>query len=339
MPTISRRSVLQYTVAGAAAARLSSASGQAPIVLKFSHVVAPDTPKGKGALHFKALAEQRTQGRIRVDIYPNSKLYRDEEELQALQRGAVQMLAPSVSKLGPLGLPEFEIFDLPFLFKDEEAFRALTDGPLGARLFQQLESRGIRGMAYWDNGFHIMSANRPLHVVKDFRGLKMRIQNSTMLDAEMRALGAVPQVIAFSDLYQALRSGTVDGTEGVASNFYTQKLYEVQRHMSISHHGHLAYAVIINKAFWEELPPDIRHAIDSAMRDSTRYANAIANTENIQALEKIRANGATTIYTPTPEELAGWKRALMPVHAQAQNRIGKETMALANQAAGFVTPR
>jgi C4-dicarboxylate-binding protein DctP len=167
----------------------------------------------------------------------------------------------------------------------------------------------------------------------------MRIQSSKVLDAQMRALGAIPQVMAFSELYQALQSGVVDGTEGVPSNFYTQKVYEVQKHMSLSNHGHLAYAVIVNKKFWDGLPADIRGQLEGAMRDATTYANAVAATENSVALDKIKASGKTTVYTPTAAEIGEWKKALMPVHQEMESRVGKATVAAAYKAAGFVAPK
>jgi len=312
---------------------------QAPVVIKFSHVVAPDTPKGKGADRFKQLVEERSKGRIKVEVYPNSQLYKDKEELEALQLGSVQMLAPSLAKFGPLGVKEFEVFDLPFLFKDDASFRAVTTGQLGKDLFAKLDGKGIKGLAYWDNGFHIMSANKPLHVVADFKGLKMRIQSSKVLDAQMRALGAIPQVMAFSELYQALQSGVVDGTEGVPSNFFTQKIFEVQKHITLSNHGHLAYAVIINKKFYDELAPDLRAVIDSAIGDATTYANAIASTENVTSLEKIKASGKTTLYTPTAAEITEWKKALMPVHKEMESRVGRATIEAAYKSAGFVAPK
>ncbi len=333
-----RRLLLASATALATLASLP-ALAQAPIVIKFSHVVAPDTPKGKGAQRFKELAEQRTGGRVKVEVYPNSQLYKDKEELEALQLGSVQMLAPSLAKFGPLGVKEFEVFDLPFLFKDTQAFRAITDGQLGADLFKKLEPKGIKGLAYWDNGFHIMSANKPLHNVADFKGMKMRIQSSKVLDAQMRALGAIPQVMAFSELYQALQSGVVDGTEGVPSNFYTQKIFEVQKHMTLSNHGHLAYALIVNKKFWDGLPADIRTQLESAVKDSTVYANAIAATENAASLDKIKASGKTTVYTPTPAETNEWKKALMPVHKEMESRVGKATVEAAYKATGFVVPK
>ncbi len=316
---------------------LSHAQGQ--ILIKFSHVVAPDTPKGKGAQRFKELAEERTKGKVKVEVYPNSQLYKDKEEMEALQLGSVQMLAPAVSKFGPLGAKEFEVFDLPFIFKDTAAFRAVTDGPVGADLFEKLEPKGIKGLAYWDNGFRGMSANRPLHGVADFKGLKMRIVSSKVLDAQMRALGAIPQVMTFSELYQGLQSGVVDGTEGVPSNYFTDKLYEVQKHLTLSNHNHLAYAVVVNKKFWEGLPVDVRTILEGCMRDATTYANAIAATENATSLEKVKASGKTILYTPTPGEINEWKKALMPVHKEMESRVGKPTIDAVYKAAGFVAPR
>jgi C4-dicarboxylate-binding protein DctP len=337
MTRITRRAALAAALATGLTAT-APALAQAPIVIKFSHVVAPDTPKGKGALRFKELMEQRSGGKVKVEVYPNSQLYKDKEELEALQLGSVQMLAPSLAKFGPLGVKEFEVFDLPFLFKDTDAFRNTTQ-TVGMDLFKKLESKGIKGLSFWDNGFHIMSANKPLHRVADFKGLKMRIQSSKVLDAQMRALGAIPQVMAFSELYQALQTGVVDGTEGVPSNFYTQKIYEVQKHMTLSNHGHLAYAVIINKKFYDGLPADVRAALDSSIKDATVYANAIAATENAQALEKIKASGKVNVYTPTPAELLEWKKAEMPVHKDMESRVGKATIEAAYKAAGFVAPK
>jgi C4-dicarboxylate-binding protein DctP len=311
----------------------------AQTIIKFSHVVAADTPKGKASEFFAKKAAELTKGKVKVEVYANSALYKDKEELEALQIGAVQMLAPSLAKFGPLGVKEFEVFDLPFLFKDDASFRATTDGEVGKTLFGKLETKGIKGLAFWDNGFHIMSANKPLHTVADFKGLKMRIQSSKVLDAQMKALGAIPQVMAFSELYQALQSGVVDGTEGVPSNFWTQKIFEVQKHISLSNHGHLAYAVIINKKFYDGLPADLRTIIDGAVKDATTYANAIAATENKEALDKIKASGKTTLYTPTPAEIIEWKKALMPVHKEMEARVGKATIEAAYKASGFVAPK
>jgi len=338
-PCLTRRDFVMGAGGALALASPFGALAQGPITIKFSHVVAPDTPKGNGAQRFKELAEQRSGGRVKVEVYPNSQLYKDKEEMEALQLGSVQMLAPSLAKFGPLGVREFEVFDLPFIFKDQAAFQAVSEGPVGASLFQKLEPKGIKGLACWDNGFHIMSANRPLHHVADFKGLKMRIQSSKVLEAQMRALGAIPQVMAFSELYQALQAGVVDGTEGVPSNFWTQKIYEVQKHMTLSYHGHLAYAVIVNKKFWDGLPPDLRTILEGCVKDATTYANALAATENAMALDKIKASGKTTIYSLTDAERDEWKRALMPVHKEMADRVGQQTIAAVYKAAGFVAPR
>ncbi|RXZ45256.1 TRAP transporter substrate-binding protein [Crenobacter cavernae] len=305
------------------------------IVIKFSHVVTPDTPKGKAADYFKRLAEQRSGGRVKVQVYPNSQLYKDKEELEALQLGAVQMLAPSLAKFGPLGVREFEAFDLPYLFDNYQDLHKVTEGALGGKLLATLESKGIKGLAFWDNGFKDFSANRPLRTPADFRGLKMRIQNSKVLEEQMRSLGALPQVMAFSEVYQALETGVVDGTENPPSNLYTQNMHDVQRHLTLSQHGYLGYAVIVNKKFWDGLPGDVRAMLEGAMRDATRYANQIAKTENDADLAKIRDSGKTQIYTPTPAERAALKKAMMPVHAKMADRIGRDVTQAIYKETGF----
>ena len=310
-----------------------NAFAQAPIVIKFSHVVASDTPKGKAAERFKELAEKATKGRVKVELYPNSTLYKDKEELEALQLGAVQMLAPSLAKFGPLGVKEFEVFDLPYIFPSKDVLYSVTEGPIGKDLLKKLEPKGITGLAFWDNGFKVMSANKPIHVPADMKGLKLRIQSSKVLDAQMRALNANPQVLAFSEVYQALQTGVVDGTENPPSNLYTQKMHEVQKHVTVTNHGYLGYAVIVNKKFWDGLPPDIRTELDGAMKSATKYANAIAQQENDNALEAVRKSGKTTIYVPTDKEKAEWRKALLPVQKEMEGRIGKELIANVNKEA------
>ncbi len=313
-------------VAGCMAAGTAMAQQAQPIVIKFSHVVSPDTPKGKAAERFKALAEERTKGRVKVEVYPNSQLYKDKEEMEALQLGAVQMLAPSLAKFGPLGVKEFEVFDLPLIFGSKDVLRAVTEGPVGTGMLKKLEGKGLMGLAYWDNGFKIMSSNKPLHKPEDFKGQKMRIQSSKVLDAQMRALGALPQVMAFSEVYQALQTGVVDGTENPPSNMYTQKMHEVQKHATLSNHGYLGYAVIVNKKFWEGLPADIRATLEGAMNESTKFANAIAQSENDDALAAMKASGKTEFYALTAEERGVWTKALLPVHKDMESRVGKELM-------------
>ena len=299
-------------------------AAQEPIVIKFSHVVASDAPKGEAAQRFKELAEKATKGRVRIALYSNSTLYKDKEELEALQLGAVQMLAPSLAKFGPLGMKEFEVFDLPYMFPNLEAVHRVTQGPIGKQLLNKLESKGIIGLAYWDNGFKVMSANKPLRVPADFNMLKMRIQSSKVLDVQMRALGANPQTLAFSDVVQALRSGVVDGTENPPSNLYTQKMYEVQKNITVSNHGYLGYAVIVNKKFWDRLPWDIRTALTQAMAEATKYGNARAQEENAAALAAIQKTGKTAIYHLNVKENAEWRAALLPLQTQMAGRIGKD---------------
>ncbi|HTH40321.1 MAG TPA: TRAP transporter substrate-binding protein [Rhodocyclaceae bacterium] len=318
------RTLVGCVLAGMLAAGSAVAQQAQPIVIKFSHVVAADTPKGKAAEMFKKLAEERTKGRVKVEVYPNSQLYKDKEELEALQLGAVQMLAPSLAKFGPLGVKEFEVFDLPYIFPSKEVLRAVADGPIGASLLKKLESKGIIGLGYWDNGFKIMSANKPVKQPSDVKGLKMRIQSSKVLDAQMRALGALPQVMAFSEVYQALQTGVVDGTENPPSNMYTQKMHEVQKYGSLTNHGYLGYAVIVNKKFWEGLPADIRATLEGCMNEATRFANAIAQTENDDALAAMKASGKTEFYQPTKDELEAWRKALLPVHKDMESRVGAD---------------
>jgi C4-dicarboxylate-binding protein DctP len=308
---------------------------QPTIVIKFSHVVATATPKGKAAEYFKKLAEERTKGRVKVEVYPNSQLYKDGEEMEALQLGSVQMLAPSLAKFGPLGVREFELFDLPFIFDGTADLHKITDGAVGRSLFQKLESKGIVGLAYWDNGFKDLSANKALRSPADVKGLKMRIQSSNVLESQMRALGALPQKMAFSEVYQALQTGVVDGTENPPSNFYTQKMHEVQKYMTVTEHGYLGYAVIVNKKFWDGLPADIRLALDGAIKDATRFANEIAKKENDDAVEAVRKSGKTQIITLTPAERGAWKKALVRVHQDQEARIGKDLIQTVYKETGF----
>lgn len=311
------------------------ALAQQPIVIKFSHVVATETPKGKAAEHFKKLAEERTQGKIKVEVYANSTLYKDKEEMEALQLGAVQMLAPSLAKFGPLGVKQFEVFDLPYLFDNYQELHKVTEGPVGKSLLRMLESKGILGLAFWDNGFKVMSANKQLKTPEDFKGLKMRIQSSNVLDEQMRALGALPQKMAFSEVYQALQTGVVDGTENPPSNLFTQKMHEVQKHVTMSDHGYLGYAVIVNKKFWDGLPADIRTSLEGAMAESTKYANEIAKKDNDDAMAAVKQSGKSEIYTPSAEEKKAWKKALVKVHDKMSDRIGKDLIQSVYKETGF----
>jgi len=329
------RGFVAGVVIAAAVGLGGNAGAQQPIVIKFSHVVANDTPKGKGAEAFKKFAEERTKGRVKVEVYPNSQLFKDGEEMEALQLGSVQMLAPSLAKFGPLGVREFEVFDLPYMFDNYDELHKITDGPVGAGLFKKLEGKGIVGLAYWDNGLKVMSANKPLRMPEDMKGLKMRIQSSKVLGDEMKALGAIPQVMAFSEVYQAMQTGVVDGSENTPSNMFTQKHHEVQKYTTVTDHGYIGYAVIVNKKFWDGLPADIRTALEGAMKDATKVANDSAQKDNVDALEGIKKSGKSEVIVLTPAQKANWKKAMVPVHKENESRVGKDTIEAVYKQTGF----
>jgi C4-dicarboxylate-binding protein DctP len=310
-----------------------------PIIIKFSHVVAPDAPKGKAAVLFKELAEKYTNGKVKVEIYPNSSLYKDKEELEALQLGSVQLLAPSISKFGPLGVKEFDIFDLPFLASDNARAHQMMVSPMMAQFNQKLESKGILSLAYWDNGATVYTANKPVILPDDFRGLKLRIQGGKVQDAVTRELGALPQILAFSQVYQSLQTGVVDGEDNVPSNILTQKFYEVQKYLTVSYHGRITYGFITNKTYWNSLPADVRNKLDRAVTESTEFFNTTAAKDNADALDKIKASGKTEIHILTDAERKAWIAKLMPVHAEMQARFGKDFIERVYKASGFTPPQ
>jgi C4-dicarboxylate-binding protein DctP len=334
MTRFTRRTLVGAAMA-VAALGATLAQAQSPIVIKFSHVVAADTPKGKASEFFAKKAAELTKGKVKVEVYANSSLYKDKEELEALQIGAVQMLAPSLAKFGPLGVKEFEAFDFPFIFDDTADLHKITQGAVGASLMAKLEPRGIKGLAFWDNGFKSFSANTPIKSAADMKGKKFRIQSSKVLEEEIRSVGGIPQVMAFSEVYQALQTGVVDGTENPISNFYTQKMHEVQKHLSITNHGYLGYAVIANKKFWDGLPADVRGQLEQAMKESTTYANKIAQEENDAALEGVKKSGKTAVYVLTKDERLALKKAMAPVHIKMADRVGKEMLQTIYKETGF----
>jgi C4-dicarboxylate-binding protein DctP len=299
------------------------ASAQSPIIIKFSHVVATDTPKGKASEKFKELAEKYTGGKVKIEVYPNSSLYKDKEELEALQLGSVQMLAPSNSKFGPLGIREFEVFDLPYILPDLKTLRKVTEGPLGLRLLKLLDAKGITGLAYWDNGFKQMSANKKLVAPADYQGVKFRIQSSRVLQAQFKTLGSLPQVMAFGEVYQALQTGVVDGQENTWSNIYTQKMHEVQKYITETNHGYIGYVVIVNKKFWDDLPADIREQLSKAMKEATDFNNTQSQKENDDALAEIKKSGKSEIIKLTPEQDEAMRKAMEPVYKDAASRVGQ----------------
>jgi C4-dicarboxylate-binding protein DctP len=249
----------------------------------------------------------------------------------------VQMLAPSTAKFAPLGAKEFEALDLPWLFKDEEQYAKVMKGDVGKWLFKKLEAKGISGLAYWDNGFHMVSSNRPLLMPTDFQGLKIRISGSKIADQYFRLVGSIPQIMAFSEVYQALQTGVVDGCENTASNYLTQKFHEVQKHITMSYHAHLQYAVIVNQKFWNGLPADIRKEVDKAMDEATDYTNSIAVKENEDALAEIKASGKTTLHTLTADQQKAWRTAMQPTYQWAKGRVGAEVLDVLSKATGSST--
>jgi C4-dicarboxylate-binding protein DctP len=317
------RKVLFAAASIAALALAGPALADDPIVIKFSHVVASNTPKGLASEKFKELAEKYTNGKVKVEVYPNSQLYKDKEELEALQLGAVQMLAPSNSKFGPIGVKEFEVFDLPYILPDLTTLRKVTDGPLGAKLLKLLDAKGMTGLAYWDNGFKQMSANRKLVAPADYKGVKFRIQSSKVLEAQFRSLGSIPQVMGFGEVYQALQTGVVDGQENTWSNIYTQKMHEVQKYITATNHGYIGYIVVTNKKFWDGLPADIRAQCEKAMKEATAYGNGQSAKENEEALAEIKKTGKSEIVSLTPEQDAAMRKALEPVYQDVAKRVGQ----------------
>jgi len=333
--TSRRRMVALVAALAVVLAFAEAAQAQAPIVIKFSHVVAIDTPKGKASEFFAKRAAELSKGKVKVEVYANSTLYKDKEEMEALQLGAVQMLAPSLAKFGPLGVKEFEVFDLPFIFDNTAELHKVTQGPVGKQLLGKLDAKGIKGLAFWDNGFKSFSANKALKAPDDFKGQKMRIQSSKVLEAQMRSVGALPQVMAFSEVYQALQTGVVDGTENPHSNLYTQKMHEVQKFVTVSDHGYLGYAVITNKKFWDGLPADVRGPLEQAMKEATDYANKIAQEENDAALEQVKKSGKSQVIVLTPAERLALKKAMLKTHKEMESRIGKEMIDAVYKETGF----
>lgn len=297
----------------------------APIVIKFSHVVAEQTPKGQAAIKFKELAEKALPGKVEVQIFPNSQLFGDGKEMEALLLGDVQIVAPSLAKFGRY-TPKLQVFDLPFLFDDIDAVDRFQAGPKGQELLDSMSKKGIKGLGYLHNGMKQLSANVPLRVPADAKGLKFRIQASDVLEAQFKAVGANPQKLAFAEVYQALQSGVVDGTENPWSNIYTQKFYEVQKDIMESNHGVLDYMVIVNVGWWDKLPVDVRTALNTAMVESIKYGNKIAASEAANYRQKVIDAKRAAVLPMTKPELAKWREAMQPVWKQFEGEIGKDVI-------------
>lgn len=302
------------------------------MVIRFSHVVARDTPKGLAVERFKSLVEQRSGGRIRVAMYPAARLYSDLDEMEALRLGAVEMLAPSLSKFGPIGFPEFELFDLPFLFERIADVHRVTQGEVGSRLLDSLARQGLVGLGFFDNGFKQMSANRPLREPGDFNGLRMRVQASRVIAAQFKALGARPVVLAFSETRRALAAGVVDGTENPWSNIYSKKFHEVQGFIMDSNHGILDYMVITNAKWWNGLPADVRTALNGAMQEAITYGNRIAEEEGTAYRAKVIADNKGKVLPMSKENLMAWRTAMKPVWKKFEGEIGVDLIQAAEKA-------
>jgi C4-dicarboxylate-binding protein DctP len=296
-----------------------------PIKIKFSHVVAANTPKGQGALMFKKLVEERLPGKVVVEVYPSSQLFDDNKVMQALLLGDVQIAAPSLSKFNKF-TKKLQVFDLPFLFDDIDAVDRFQSGPVGKALLNSIEGKGYKGLAYWHNGMKQLSASKPLRAPEDAKGLKFRIQQSDVLLEQFRALEANPQKMAFSEVYNALQTGVVDGQENTWSNIYSKKFFEVQKSFSETNHGVIDYLVVTNAKFWDGLPDDIRSELDKALAEATAHANGIAREKAESDRQKVIDSGVTEILTLTKDELKAWRKAMKPVWQKFEDDIGKDVI-------------
>ena len=328
---LQRRSFLLGSAAMAGAAALARPAMAAPVTIKFSHVVAADTPKGKGALLFKKLAEERLPGKVKVEVYPNSSLFGDANEMEALALGDVQIIAPSLSKFDRY-TKKLQLFDLPFLFDDIEAVDRFQTGAEGKKLLSVMDDKGFVGLGYWHNGMKQLSANKPLRLPGDAAGLKFRIQNSDVLLAQFRALGANPQKMAFAEVYQALQVGTVDGQENTWSNIYSQKYYEVQKFITESNHGVLDYMVVTSNDFWQGLPDDVRGELTRIMDEVSADVNRNANELNEGDKKRIEEAGTSRIIELDKDQRQAWKKQMEPVWGKFEDAIGADTLAAAKSA-------
>lgn len=302
----------------------AAASPARPIRIRFAHVVAENTPKGRAAALFARLANQRLKGRVEVRVYPDSQLYTDTEVIDALATGGVEMAAPSTSKF-TAWVPELQLFDLPFLFRNRDVLYAAMDGAVGRKIFSLLRRKGLLGLAMWDNGYKQLSNNtREIRLPGDAAGLKFRIMGSQVLASQFATLGARGVVMPFSEVYSALEQGLVDGQENTWSNIYSKKFHRRQRYITATGHGYLGYLVVTNYAFWRGLPPEIRAELTAILQQVTLWVRANAKAINMESKMKIMAAGTSKITTLTPEERAAWRRALQPVYDQYRAVIGPD---------------
>ena len=311
------------TLAGLVLAVASAFAQAEPIVIKFSHVVAEDTPKGKGALMFKRLVEERLPGQVSVEVYPNSSLYGDANELEALRNNEVQLLAPSLAKFEQY-TKQLQVFDLPFLFDDLDAVNRFQKRAKGRQLLRAMEDENITGLAYWHNGMKQLSATRALRMPSDASGLAFRIQPSTVLESQFAQLGAAANKIAFSKVFTSLQDGTVQGAENPWSNIYSQKMHTVQPYITETNHGVLDYMLVSNTRFWFGIPHQIRTVLEGIIDEVTYEVNRAAEDANQADRASILQAGTSEIITLTPEEREAWRAKMRPVWQQFGSVIGED---------------
>lgn len=303
----------------------------APIKIKFAHVVAETTPKGIGALLFKERVEKELAGKVVVEVYPNSQLYDDDKVMEAMLLGDVQMAAPSLAKFGQY-TKKLQVFDLPFLFDNLAALERFQAGKMGKDLLNSMQKKGYKGLAYWHNGMKHLSANKCLHVPEDAKGLKFRIQPSDVLQAQFEQLGASPQKLAFAEVYNALQTGVVDGTENPWSNTYSKKFYEVQKCISDTDHGYLGYMVVTSNKFWKSLPNDVRTTLEKILADITVEVNQKATALEKEDRQKIVDAKRAEVIKLTDVELSKWRDTMKPVWKKFEKEIGEEVINAAIEA-------
>lgn len=307
------------------------AAQAAPIIIKYSHVVADVTPKGQAALKFKELAEKKLPGKVEVQVFPNSQLFGDGKEMEALLLGDVQIIAPSLAKFGKY-TKKVQIFDLPFLFNDIHAVDRFQASAEGQGLLSSMEKKGIKGFGFLHNGMKQLSANVPLGSPTDAKGLKFRIQASDVLESQFKAVGGNPQKLAFAEVYQALQTGVVDGTENPWSNIYSKKFHEVQKYIMDSNHGVLDYMIIGNAKWWAGLPPDVQKGLTEAMNESIKFGNKVAFDEDAAFREKVVKDNKAKVLPMSKEHLAAWRTAMQPVWKKFEGDIGKDLIDAAQKA-------
>lgn len=300
----------------------------APIVIKFSHVVAEDTPKGIMANKFRDLVAERLAGKVVVEVYPNSQLFGDGKELEALLLGDVHLLAPALAKFQKY-TPLLQIYDLPFLFKDMAAIDRFQQGPNGQALLGSMKDKGIVGLAYLHNGMKQISANDPIHGPADAKNKKFRIMTSDVLAAQFEAVGAMPLKKPFSEVFTLLQTKAIDGAENPWSNLYSQKFYEVQPYITETNHGILDYLVVSSTEFWESLPADIRPVLEACLKESIVIGNKASADKDLEDKQKIIDSKRSEIITLTEAERAAWVEAMKPVWKQFEDAVGKENLAAA----------